>query len=246
MVSLFTRYNIYIVSYDNSPYFLTSFIFIFITLFWYIFFLFLKLYKNFGIDSYLYKLGEDINKLNLARYIEFILVIFGTLLNGFILYARVSNGQCDSSVSIWKSQTCNPVASSESIPPDQVILLLITPLTAQLLVQGVTIQTITLCWFLGVLFILASMIKVGGWFDGWTLLYTAYFLNIAVMSEKSHRLIFLEGKRVAVVEMKRRELLEELFEVGICVYMFMLEQGLDYYDNEMHSNPDPYLSGSYI
>jgi hypothetical protein len=69
--------------------------------------------------------------------------------------------------------------------------------------------------------ILASMIKVGGWWDGWTLLYTAYFLNIAVMSEKSHRLIFLEGKRVAVVERKRRELLEELFEVGMCVYMFI-------------------------
>jgi hypothetical protein len=92
---------------------------------------------------------------------EFLLVMLGTLMNGFILYARVSNGQCDSSVSIWESQACNPVASLGSIPPDQVILLLITPLTAQSLVRGVTIQTLTLCWLLGVLFILASMIKVG-------------------------------------------------------------------------------------
>jgi hypothetical protein len=56
------------------------------------------------------------------------------------------------------------------------------------------------------------MIKVGSLSDVWSLLYTAYFLNISVMTEKGNRIIFLEGKRAAMVERKRLELHEQLHE----------------------------------
>jgi hypothetical protein len=157
-------------------------------------------------------LAERLKETFVGRNIEFFLVIIGTLMNGFVLYARVSNGQCDASMSLFDTQCCNPVADKGNIPPDQVLLLLVTPLISQLMVRGVTIQTVVLCWVLGVFFIVASMIKIGSLNDVWSLLYTAYFLNNSVMLEKGNRIVFLEGKRAALVERKRLQLHEQLHE----------------------------------
>jgi hypothetical protein len=167
------------------------------------------------IGSLIRYLAEILKETFVGINIEFLLVIIGTLMNGFVLYARVSNGQCDASISLFDTQSCNPVADNGSIPPDQVLLLLITPLIVQLLARGVSIQTLVLCWVLAVLFIVASMIKVGSLNDVWSLLYTAFFLNISMIAEKGNRIVFLEGKRTASVERKRLELHEEFHEAKI-------------------------------
>jgi hypothetical protein len=45
-----------------------------------------------------------------------------TLVNGTCLLARVNAGQCADSVSIWETDSCNPVAALRAFPCDQIFL----------------------------------------------------------------------------------------------------------------------------
>jgi signal transduction histidine kinase len=69
-----------------------------------------------------------------------------------------------------------------------------------------------LCWAISVSFVLASMVHVGFWLELWSLLYSTFFFLIALGYEKHGRLVFLEKKKIALIESSRRELLRQVHE----------------------------------
>jgi signal transduction histidine kinase len=105
------------------------------------------------------------------------------------------------------------VALAGYIPTSQVLLVYLAPVVSQTIFRGVRFQIVLLSWLLGVCFVLASILRVGGGFkDIWCLLYSTHFLHILFSFEKFTRLIFLESKRKVTGERNRLDLLEELHE----------------------------------
>ena len=130
-------------------------------------------------DQRPYKISEKILLVWFAGRIEDVIGILGVLMIGMYLIARVVAGQCSDTTTIWRSQMCNPVAASSSIPHDQVLLLYATPMIAQIILKGISVEALTLSWLLIVVFVVYSLFLVHGWFQIWTVLYVnihQYFL----------------------------------------------------------------------
>lgn len=90
--------------------------------------------------------------------LEDLIAILATMSASSYLYARVLNGQCAPGISLWAAQRCNPVAVSHSIPIDQVIYVYSFPLIHQLILRGVSIQAVFVCWCISTTTIVASVV----------------------------------------------------------------------------------------
>ena len=144
--------------------------------------------------SYLY--SRKFIMYGLFGRVEDAIGIIATLLNGMYLLARVSAGQCSDSVTIWDTDSCNPVAELNSIPCDQVILLYLIPLAAQCLVRGITAEAIVVCWFFTAFFIVYSIIIAKAWSLMWTVIYLIIFMNISFELERFYRTLFAHNKHL--------------------------------------------------
>lgn len=98
-----------------------------------------------------------------STYLEDLIAILATSSAGCYLYARVLNGQCGADVTLWGSQRCNPVAISHSVPIDHAIYVYTFPLIHQLILRGISIQAVFVCWCISTASISASVIHAGAW-----------------------------------------------------------------------------------
>jgi signal transduction histidine kinase/CheY-like chemotaxis protein len=129
--------------------------------------------------------------------IEDVIGILGTILHGVYLLARVHVGECEDSTSIFESQYCNPVAASNSIPHDQVMLLYSIPIVCQCVFRGISVEAVVTSWIAIVFFVLYALIEVRGWRQIWTLAYVILFMNISYEMERSYRVLYIQRKKVA-------------------------------------------------
>lgn len=128
--------------------------------------------------------------------IEDVIGILGTLVHGIYLLARVYSGVCEESTNMFNSQYCNPVAGSNSIPHDQVLLLYAIPIVCQCLFRGISVQAIVTSWIATILFVLFALIEVKGWLQIWTLAYSIIFMNISHEIERSYRVMYVQRMKV--------------------------------------------------
>lgn len=98
-----------------------------------------------------------------STHLEDLIAILATSSAGCYLYARVLNGQCGTDVTLWGSQRCNPVAVSHSVPMDHVIYVYTFPLIHQLILRGISIQAVFVCWCISTAMISASVVHAGAW-----------------------------------------------------------------------------------
>ena len=122
--------------------------------------------------------------------IEDVIGILGTIIHGIYLLARVNVGECENSTSIFESQYCNPVAGSNSVPHDQVLLLYAIPIVCQCLFRGISVEALVICWIATVFFVLYALLEVKGWRQMWTLAYSVIFMNISYEMERSYRVVY--------------------------------------------------------
>ena len=119
--------------------------------------------------------------------IEDFIGVFATLVAGFYLIARVKAGQCPSE-NIWDTQACNPVAYLHSIPTDQVIFLYTVPIICQVILRGITLTALTICYGLALVFVAVSVAHVEGGAELWIVLYIVIFVNVAMEFERWMRI----------------------------------------------------------
>jgi len=203
---------------NSGPYFFAAHLLIFVTevLFWpYIF--------SVGIiyctskekrENLSYKRSVYILTTVLFGRIDDVMIIFGTLAYGFTLLARVLKGQCDSSVTSWESQRCNPVASLNSIPFDQCIILLLVPITAQFCLRGVSVHALIASWICILFFVIFSMVYVGGRIQAWSLISTIVFMNINWEVERVSRVFFVTNKSMLAANRLSVEL-ENMHQINL-------------------------------
>lgn len=129
--------------------------------------------------------------------IEDVIGILGTIMNGLYLLARVDAGACDEGTSIWQTQYCNPVAISNSIPHDQVLILYAIPIACQCLVRGISVEALIACWIIITFCVLFALYEVRGWPQIWSLVYSGIFMNISYELERSSRVLFVQRMQVA-------------------------------------------------
>lgn len=140
-----------------------------------------------------YCITKGLNSQRFLAVLRYLLFGYGTniinvtvsLSTGFYLLARVTTGQCIDSNDIWKSQSCNPVASARSIPHDQVMICYLLPIIMQLTVKGASFQVAVSQWLTTSIFVFTSLVLVEGWLQIWTLLYSVFFLYISFEIEQS-------------------------------------------------------------
>jgi hypothetical protein len=159
-------------------------------------------------DGFYYRMSEKILTVWFGGRIEDVIGILGVLTIGMFLISRVVAGQCESMTDIWLSQSCNPVASAYSIPHDQVILLYSTPMLAQIIIKGISVEALTLSWLLIVVFVVYAVVLVNGWFQIWTILYVIIFINISYEFERLMRVSFLHNKEMLTAEAEKRRSLK--------------------------------------
>ena len=128
--------------------------------------------------------------------IEDYIGVIATLVNGTCLLARVNAGQCADSVSIWETDSCNPVAALRSIPCDQVFLLYSIPIAAQCLVRGITAEAVLLSWIFTVFFVVFAICQAKAWGQMWTGFYMIIFMNISYEMERFYQTLFTHNKRL--------------------------------------------------
>jgi chromate transport protein ChrA len=104
VVAVFTRYNVY-NSTTNGLYFHLALCCIFFVLVLYSAFICMNTAKQCIKNSscFLCRVARRFQLTWAGRNTEDILVVAGVLMQGFILYGRVFNGQCDST-DLWNSQ----------------------------------------------------------------------------------------------------------------------------------------------
>lgn len=159
--------------------------------------------KNLSI---VHMYSKKIMNSRLRQFMEKIVPITLSISTGLYLYARVRAGPCENISDMWTTQSCNPFASSLSIPHDQTILCYLTPLLSQLLIKGAPFHVILMSWLISVAFISASLIYVRGRPELWTLLYSLFFLYLITEIERLMRVSFLQNNRAVHHESNRGEL----------------------------------------
>ena len=143
--------------------------------------------------------------------IEDVLGILAQLSAGLCLLGRVYAGQCNSSISVWASQSCNTVADMNSIPGDQVIFLYVLPLGTQCVLRGISIYSLVASCILSMLFVILASVHVGGLVEAWTVLYSIAFLTILLMVERLMFATFMQGQlMLAAVKLNAKHELELL------------------------------------
>ena len=166
------------------------------------------LHKKIGLR---YRVSERLLRLCYRGKIEDILGVLAQISAGLCLLGRVYAGQCDSTISIWSTQSCNTVADMNSIPGDQVILLYALPLGAQCVLRGISVYSLVACCILSMLFVVLASVHVGGLVESWTVMYAIAFLIIMLMVERLMFATFMQGEAMlAAVKLNARHELELL------------------------------------
>lgn len=158
-------------------------------------------------------------KKSFGGRIEDVIGILGTLVHGIYLLARVYSGVCEEGTSMFKSQYCNPVAASNSIPHDQVLLLYSIPIVCQCLFRGISVEAIVTSWIATIFFVLFALIEVRGWLQIWTLLYSIIFMNISYEMERSYRVLYVQRMKVEystkVTERHKQNILKNSLSIEV-------------------------------
>ena len=119
------------------------------------------------------------------------LMLISVNTQGLYLLARVVQGQCDDTISIWNSQDCNPVALSKSIPHDVVLMLYLIPLIATVFLKDCSMQSTFLAYFMAMTYISVALSLVDGIVQIYTVIYGLIFILCIFEIERASRLAFL-------------------------------------------------------
>ena len=126
---------------------------------------------------------------------------------GLFLIARTQAGACAPTTTIWRSQSCNPVATSASIPHDFVLLGYASPLVFQLALKGIRFSMIIVSWGISTACVLAAVVMVQGYMQLWTIVYSLFFLYASCEVERVFRISYLQHVKYRKAENSRREML---------------------------------------
>lgn len=96
-------------------------------------------------------------KLNRVKIIlECVFVVGVTIMLGTWLLMRVSNGQCNTYVSLRDNFLCNPSQDSATLPNDTVVAIMLIPLSACIVFRGIPFAAQVATWALTLGFILST------------------------------------------------------------------------------------------
>jgi signal transduction histidine kinase/CheY-like chemotaxis protein len=153
-----------------------------------------------------YRLSERFLLTWFGGRIEDILGMLCVLVVGLNLVARVHQGQCDESISIWDAQSCNPLADAGSIPPEQVLVLYLVPISCQIVMRGLSAEALLVSWLGSIGFVLYCVIYVKGWVQLWTVLYSMGYLVVSFEVERLLRQSYVQGRDMLNSETLRLQL----------------------------------------
>ena len=137
--------------------------------------------------------------------IEDILTMLVTIVTGINFIARIHEGQCVADISIWDSQTCNHLADTNSVPPDQILVLYAIPMSCQIVMRGLSGETLVACWIVTVLFVLYPVIYVKGWLEIWSVIYSVGFMVLSFEVERLLRQSYVQGRAMLHVQKEKLE-----------------------------------------
>jgi signal transduction histidine kinase/CheY-like chemotaxis protein len=144
--------------------------------------------------SYFYRLCERCLINWFGGRIEDTLGILCVLVVGTNLVARMHQGQCDESISIWDSQSCNPLADAGSVPTDQILVLYAIPIGCQIVMRGLSAEALLVSWLGSIGFVLYCVIYVKGWLHVWTIVYSVAFLTLSFEVERLLRQSYIQSR----------------------------------------------------
>lgn len=133
--------------------------------------------------------------ISFSGMLEDVVGILATFNFGLVLIARVSAGQCPS-FDVWASQQCNHVASLRSVPQEQVLILYVVPIVAQIGLRGITFSATLISYALSFSCVAYSIVHVQGWHELWVLIFIIIFVNIAFEFERWMRVSFLRSLEI--------------------------------------------------
>jgi hypothetical protein len=138
--------------------------------------------------------GRRVGALMVKYSVKDVIVVNGMICSGLLSVFRVVNGQCPAGTSVWQSQTCNPYASSGSIPVDDAMFLFIIPIGMQILFRP-SLHVLVVMWVVAVAIVLFNICYVDAGANGWVLGYAPIFMNVSSEYERLSRLTFVLTKK---------------------------------------------------
>jgi signal transduction histidine kinase len=126
--------------------------------------------------------------------LEDIMCIGLTTSHALIFLGRVHMGQCPDNVSIWEAQRCNPVASSNSFPTDDVISFFVAPVIYTAFSRGVSLYGNLISYAVAAAAILYAMVLVNGGLQGYTALWIFVYFTVTLELERWMRVSFVRHK----------------------------------------------------
>ena len=130
---------------------------------------------------------------------------------GTLIYivARVLNGECSGTVSIFRASGCNPQNTSRGPPTDAVLASYITPLCMQICIKGIPKNTLFLVWCVATAGVAWGVLYLRGYLNIWDILFSLFVLLILYETERLKMSSFLQNKYALLEEMKKRKAAEK-------------------------------------
>ena len=128
--------------------------------------------------------------------LEDVVCVVYTLSVSALLLSRVMAGPCAVNGSIWESQRCNPVAASNSVPHDSVLLLYAIPIANQAWMKGTTLTAVVGSYAIALVTVTVGLTWVNGPLQLYSVLWGLTFACVSVELERWMRVAFVRHKLV--------------------------------------------------
>ena len=153
----------------------------------------------------LYNLSERCLLLWFGGRIEDVLGLLCTVAVGMNLIARVHEGQCAENISVWSSQSCNPLAYAHSIPHDQIFVMYGLPIGCQIVMRGLSVEALMTCWLVTVILVIYIVSYVKGSEEIWTVLCSIGFMFLSFEVERLLRQSYVQGRAMLHAQKEKLE-----------------------------------------
>lgn len=98
------------------------------------------------------------------------------------------------------------------------------PLMLQLILRGITIRGVFVCWLISTAFIIASVVHAEAWLELWSVYASLFILCTAYEHERFCRVCFVQSKRVKADETRnvkrivsQQKMEQDLFERNLLI-----------------------------
>lgn len=128
-----------------------------------------------------------------SQFIEDFIIILVATAQSLYLFGRIRQGECNDG-NLFDSQECNPQASSNALPQDQLGYIFIGILFVQVFLKGASKVAILFAWCVDVIFVNLCLYLVGSNQYYWINTVLALCISISYEIERTTLCLYLERK----------------------------------------------------